>query len=70
MQTIGDAELSQLVFMHREAFMTCRSAHTGCSQSFKELAFFFEKRMQRPAGGSLGMDAVGMLRAEAWLLSG
>ncbi|KAH9978440.1 hypothetical protein BJV77DRAFT_967743 [Russula vinacea] len=69
-QTIGDAELSELVFMHREAFLACPSAHTGCSASFKGLASLLERRVQQPAGGSLGMDAVGMLRTEAWLLSG
>ena len=69
-QTIGDAELSQLVFMHREAFLACPSAHTGCSASFKGLASLLERRIQQPASGSLGMDAVGMLRTEAWLLSG
>ena len=69
-QNIGDAELSQLVFMHREAFLACPSAHTGCSASFTGLASLLERRLQEPAGGSLGMDAVGMLRTEAWLLSG
>ncbi|KAH9980464.1 hypothetical protein BJV74DRAFT_856841 [Russula compacta] len=66
---IGDAELSQLVFAHREAFLACPSAHTGCSAGFKGLASHFEKRAQ-PVHGSVGMDAVGMLRTEAWLLSG
>jgi hypothetical protein len=56
--------------MHREAFLACPSAHTGCSASFKGLASLLERRVQQPAGGSLGMDAVGMLRTEAWLLSG
>ncbi|KAF8501784.1 hypothetical protein F5888DRAFT_1801289 [Russula emetica] len=69
-QAIGDAELSQLVFMHRAAFLECPSAHAGCSASFKGLASLLEKRIQQPAGGSLGMDAVGMLRTEAWYLSG
>lgn len=67
--TIGDAELSQLVFAHREAFLACPSAHAGCSAGFKGLASHFEKRAQ-PMDGSIGMDAVGMLRTEAWLLSG
>ncbi|KAI0280299.1 hypothetical protein BGY98DRAFT_964835 [Russula aff. rugulosa BPL654] len=70
-QAIGDAELSQLVFMHRAAFLECPSAHAGCSASFTGLASLFEKRLEQPAGGSLGsMDAVGMLRTEAWYLSG
>lgn len=69
-QAIGDAELSQLVFMHRAAFLECPSAHAGCSASFTGLASLLEKRLQQPAGGSLGMDAVGMLRTEAWYLSG
>lgn len=69
-QAIGDAELSQLVFMHRAAFLECPSAHAGCSASFTGLASLLEKRIQQPAGGSLGMDAVGMLRTEAWYLSG
>ena len=66
---IGDAELSQLVFMHREAFLACPSAHAGCSASFKDLASILERRV-RLANGGVGMDAVGMLRTEAWLLSG
>ena len=66
---IGDAELSQLVFMHREAFLASPSAHAGCSASFKGLASILEKRVQLTDGG-VGMDAVGMLRTEAWLLSG
>src|SRR5216683_3552858 len=66
---IGDAELSQLVFMHRAAFLACPSAHAGCSASFKGLASVLEKRVQL-ADGVVGMDAVGMLRTEAWLLSG
>jgi hypothetical protein len=66
---IGDAELSQLVFMHREAFLASPSAHAGCSTSFRGLATILEKRVQLP-GGAVGMDAVGMLRTEAWLLSG
>jgi hypothetical protein len=69
-QAIGDVELSQLVFMHRAAFLECPSAHAGCSASFTGLASLLEKRLQQPAGGSLGMDAVGMLRTEAWYLSG
>ncbi|KAN0113460.1 hypothetical protein V8E52_007741 [Russula decolorans] len=69
-QAIGDAELSQLVFMHRAAFLESPSAHAGCSASFTGLASLLEKRIQQPAGGSLGMDAVGMLRTEAWYLSG
>ena len=70
-QAIGDAELSQLVFMHRAAFLERPSAHAGCSASFTGLASLLEKRrIQQPAGGSLGMDAVGMLRTEAWYLSG
>lgn len=68
-QTVGDGELSQLVFTHREAFLACPSAHAGCSAGFKGLASLLEKRVQ-VRGGSLGMDAVGMLRTEAWLLSG
>jgi len=66
---IGDAELSQLVFMHREAFLASPSAHAGCSTSFKGLATILEKRVQLPDAG-VGMDVVGMLRTEAWLLSG
>lgn len=66
---IGNAELSQLVFMHREAFLASPSAHAGCSASFKGLASILEKRVQLADGG-VGMDAVGMLRSEAWLLSG
>ena len=66
---IGDAELSQLVFMHRAAFLACPSAHAGCSASFKGLASVLEKRVQL-TDGVVGMDAVGMLRTEAWLLSG
>ncbi|KAI0283508.1 hypothetical protein BC826DRAFT_1059966 [Russula brevipes] len=68
-ETIDDAELSQLVFTHREAFLASPSAHTGCSAGFKGLASLLEKRAQ-PADGSIGMDTVGMLRTEAWLLSG
>ncbi|KAI0248903.1 hypothetical protein BJV78DRAFT_1232371 [Lactifluus subvellereus] len=68
-QTVGDGELSQLVFTHREAFLVCPSAHAGCSAGLKGLASLLEKRVQ-VRGGSLGMDAVGMLRTEAWLLSG
>jgi len=59
---IGDAELSQLVFMHRAAFL-------ACSASFKGLASVLEKRVQL-VDGVVGMDAEGMLRTEAWLLSG
>jgi hypothetical protein len=66
---IGDAELSQLVFMHREAFLANPSAHAGCSASFKGLASILEKRVQL-TDGDVGMQAVGMLRSEAWLLSG
>ncbi|KAI9507323.1 hypothetical protein F5148DRAFT_1285345 [Russula earlei] len=66
---IGDAELSQLVFSHREAFLACPSAHAGCSTGFKGLASVLEKRAQIE-DGSVGMDVVGMLRTEAWLLSG
>jgi len=55
--------------MHREAFLASPSAHAGCSTSFKGLATILEKRVQLP-GGAVGMDVVGMLRTEAWLLSG
>jgi len=55
--------------MHREAFLVSPSAHAGCSASFKGLASILEKRVQLTDGG-VGMDAVGMLRTEAWLLSG
>ena len=54
---IGDAELSQLVIMHPEAFLACPSAHAGCPIIFKRLA-----------NGVVGMNAVGMLRTNAWLL--
>jgi len=64
-----DAELSQLVFSHREAFMACPSAHRGCSAGFKGLASVLDKQAQL-VDGSIGMDVVGMLRTEAWLLSG
>jgi len=63
-----NAELSQLVFSHREAFLACPSAHRGCSTGFKGLASILEKAQL--ADGSVGMDVVGMLRTEAWLLSG
>jgi len=56
---IGDAELSQLVIIYPEAFLACPSAHAGCSVIFKRLA-----------DGAVGMDAVGMPRTDAWLLSG
>ena len=55
--------------MHREAFLACPSAHAGCSASFKGLASVLEKRVQL-ADGVVGMDAVGMLRTDVWLLSG
>ena len=67
--SMRDAELSQLVFSHREAFMACPSAHRGCSAGFKGLASVLDKQAQL-VDGSIGMDVVGMLRTEAWLLSG
>ena len=63
-QTVGDCELSQLVFTHRQAFLACPSAHAGCSAGFRGLASLLEQRIQ-VTNGSLGMDAVGMLRTEA-----
>ena len=66
---MGDAELSQLIFMRREAFLACPSAHAGCSASFRSLTSVLEKQVEL-ADGVVGMDAVSMLRTEAWLLSG
>ena len=66
---VSDSELSQLVFSHREAFLSCPSAHAGCSAGFHVLASLLEKLAQ-PMDGSAGMDVVRMLRTEAWLLSG
>ncbi|KAH9970567.1 hypothetical protein BGW80DRAFT_558732 [Lactifluus volemus] len=68
-KTIGDGDLSQLVFTHRQAFLACPSAHAGCSAGFKGLATLLENGVQI-TNGNLGIDAVGMLRTEAWLLSG
>jgi hypothetical protein len=66
---MGDAELSQLVFMTHEVFLACPSAHAGCSANFRGLASVLGKRAEL-ADGVVGMDAVSMLRTEAWLLSG
>jgi hypothetical protein len=66
---VSDSELSQLIFAHREAFLSCPSAHVGCSAGFNVLASLLEKLAQ-PMDGSAGMDVVRMLRTEAWLLSG
>ncbi|KAH8991177.1 hypothetical protein EDB92DRAFT_1861317 [Lactarius akahatsu] len=66
---VSDCELSQLIFAHREAFLSCPSAHAGCSAGFGVLASLLEKFAQPTDGGS-GMDVVRMLRTEAWLLSG
>lgn len=60
---VSDGELSQLVFAHREAFLSCPSAHAGCSAGFGVLASLLEKTAQP-------VDVVRMLRTEAWLLSG
>lgn len=66
---VSDNELSQLIFAHREAFLSCPSAHAGCSAGFKVLASHLEKLAQ-PMDSGAGMDVVRMLRTEAWLLSG
>lgn len=66
---VSDIELSQLIFAHREAFLSCPSAHAGCSAGFKVLASHLEKLAQ-PMDSGAGMDVVRMLRTEAWLLSG
>ncbi|KAH8976576.1 hypothetical protein EDB86DRAFT_3024038 [Lactarius hatsudake] len=66
---VSDCELSQLIFAHREAFLSCPSAHAGCSAGFGVLASLLEKFAQ-PTDGGIGMDVVRMLRTEAWLLSG
>lgn len=66
---VSDCELSQLIFAHREAFLSCPSAHAGCSAGFGVLASLLEKFAQ-PTDGGIGMDLVRMLRTEAWLLSG
>ncbi|KAI9429827.1 hypothetical protein H4582DRAFT_2064594 [Lactarius indigo] len=66
---VSDCELSQLIFAHREAFLSCPSAHAGCSAGFNVLASLLEKFAQ-PTDGGVGMDVVRMLRTEAWLLSG
>ncbi|KAH9033217.1 hypothetical protein EDB83DRAFT_2525493 [Lactarius deliciosus] len=64
---VSDCELSQLIFAHREAFLSCPSAHAGCSAGFGVLASLLEKFAQ-PTDGGIGV--VRMLRTEAWLLSG
>ena len=66
---VSDDELSQLIFRHREAFLSCPSAHAGCSAGFNVLASLLEKLAQ-PMEGGAGMDVVRMLRTESWLLSG
>ncbi|KAF8268468.1 hypothetical protein EI94DRAFT_1727596 [Lactarius quietus] len=66
---VNDSELSQLVFAHREAFLSCPSAHAGCSAGFNILASLLEKLAQ-PMESGAGVDVVRMLRTEAWLLSG
>ncbi|KAN0132360.1 hypothetical protein V8E53_009786 [Lactarius tabidus] len=66
---VSDSELSQLIFAHREAFLSCPSAHAGCSAGFNVLASLLEKLAQ-PMDGSAGIDVVRTLRTEAWLLSG
>ncbi|KAI9442047.1 hypothetical protein BJY52DRAFT_463325 [Lactarius psammicola] len=67
---VSDGELSQLIFAHREAFLSCPSAHAGCSAGFGILASLLEKFARPTDGGGVGMDVVRMLRTEAWLLSG
>ncbi|KAI0267833.1 hypothetical protein BC834DRAFT_60660 [Gloeopeniophorella convolvens] len=57
---IADGELSQLIFAHRDAYLAYPRAHTGCSAGFSRLAAFVEQRA----------DMAGLLRSEAWLLSG
>jgi hypothetical protein len=57
-------ESSQLIFVPREPFLSCPSAHTGCSAGFKVLASVLEGRVQL-ADGVVDMDAVGSLTHSA-----
>lgn len=62
-------DLLDVVFSHREAFLTFPAGHKSCAKAFTQLAFLLEQRAhQNNSDGDL--DTAVALHNEAWLVSG